>query len=214
MCWFALRTFTGLSQYPVFKVQAAADFPRILRFCPLHAATSCFGGEEIHYSFTSTVSTTRRNIFPTDSLSTRNARFRRCKNASQSFRKALAAQHVCRVTAASMLLCERLRTAFRFQHALRSQSAPAVRQRRIPPTGPLRNTTCEASCRYPERGPRTHPIRAHRAAEMVGSATAIRQQSLERQDARSDASPPEPDDLQPAYARSYIRLHRAPPRRP
>jgi len=36
--WFAMRTFTGLSQYPVFKVQAAADSLHILRFCPLRAA--------------------------------------------------------------------------------------------------------------------------------------------------------------------------------
>ena len=38
LVWFALRTFTGLSQYPVFKVQAAADSLHILRFCPLRAA--------------------------------------------------------------------------------------------------------------------------------------------------------------------------------
>ena len=37
LVWFALRTFTGLSQYPVFKVQAAADSLHILRFCPLRA---------------------------------------------------------------------------------------------------------------------------------------------------------------------------------
>jgi hypothetical protein len=47
--WFAMRTFTGLSQYPVFKVQAAADFPHTLRFSPLRTASRCFGGEEIHY---------------------------------------------------------------------------------------------------------------------------------------------------------------------
>jgi hypothetical protein len=42
------------------------------------------------------------------------------RNASRSFRKAFAAQHVDRVSAASLLLCDRLRAAFRFQHALRS----------------------------------------------------------------------------------------------
>jgi hypothetical protein len=43
-------------------------------------------------------------------------------NASRSFRKAFAAQHVDRVPAACPLLCDRLRAAFRFQHALRSPS--------------------------------------------------------------------------------------------
>ena len=38
LCGSHMRTFTGLSQYPVFKVQAAADSLHILRFCPLRAA--------------------------------------------------------------------------------------------------------------------------------------------------------------------------------
>ena len=63
--WFAMRTFTGLSQYPVFKVQAAADWPHCLRFCPLLADRSCFGGEEIHYALASTVSTGSWNILST-----------------------------------------------------------------------------------------------------------------------------------------------------
>ena len=45
---------------------------------------------------------------------------RRTKNALRSSRKAPAGQHVGRVPAAGLLLCDRLRTAFRFQHALRS----------------------------------------------------------------------------------------------
>jgi hypothetical protein len=48
--WFALRTFTGLSQYPVFKVQAAADSLHILRFYPLRTAHLAFGGKEIQYA--------------------------------------------------------------------------------------------------------------------------------------------------------------------
>jgi hypothetical protein len=32
--WFAMRTYWLVSQYPVFKVQAAADSLHILRFCP------------------------------------------------------------------------------------------------------------------------------------------------------------------------------------
>jgi hypothetical protein len=48
------------------------------------------------------------------------SQMRDSKSASRSSRKALAGQHVNRVTAASRLLCDRLRTAFRFQHALRS----------------------------------------------------------------------------------------------
>jgi hypothetical protein len=61
-----MRTFTGLSQYPVFKVQAAADFLHILRFCPLRTARVVFGGKEVHYAFASTVSTASRNFFPTN----------------------------------------------------------------------------------------------------------------------------------------------------
>ena len=41
LMWFALRTYTGLSQYPVFKVQAAADMVLVLRFHPPHAAVLC-----------------------------------------------------------------------------------------------------------------------------------------------------------------------------
>lgn len=44
------------------------------------------------------------------------------KNALRLFRKALAGQHVGRVAAALRLLCDRFRTAFCFQHALRSRS--------------------------------------------------------------------------------------------
>ena len=42
------------------------------------------------------------------------------RNALRVIRKASAAQHVGRVAAAFSLLCDRLRTAFCFQHALRS----------------------------------------------------------------------------------------------
>jgi hypothetical protein len=41
-------SFLGLSQYPVFKVQAAADSPITLRFHPPRAARNVLGGEEIH----------------------------------------------------------------------------------------------------------------------------------------------------------------------
>ncbi len=48
------------------------------------------------------------------------SQIRESKSASRSSRKASTGQHVGRVTAAPLLLCDRLRTAFRFQHALRS----------------------------------------------------------------------------------------------
>jgi len=57
-----MRTFTGLSQYPVFKVQAAADSLHILRFCPLHAACLAFGGKEIHYALAVRLSTDSLNF--------------------------------------------------------------------------------------------------------------------------------------------------------
>lgn len=120
LMWFALRTYTGLSQYPVFKVQAAADFPHILRFCPLRAAECCFGGEEVHYAFASTVSTASRNFSRPHCGRGSGAQSWGTKDASRLSRKAFAGQHVGRVLAASLLLCDRLRTAFRFQHALRS----------------------------------------------------------------------------------------------
>ena len=122
LVWFALRTFTGLSQYPVFKVQAAADFPHTLRFCPLRAASCCFGGEEIHYAFASTVSTARQNICRARFGSLFLQPIGKSKTPPDLIRKALAGQHVGRVPAASWLLCDRLRTAFCFQHALRSRS--------------------------------------------------------------------------------------------
>lgn len=56
---------TGLSQYPVFKVQAAADCQPILRFCPQLAAELPFGGKEIHYPLASYVSTGFREFFLT-----------------------------------------------------------------------------------------------------------------------------------------------------
>ena len=111
---------TGLSQYPVFKVQAAADLPCVLRFCPLRATVCCFGGEEVHYAFASTVSTASRNFSRPCCSRGSCAQSSETNNASRLSRKALAGQHVYRVLAASVLLCDRLRTAFRFQHALRS----------------------------------------------------------------------------------------------
>ena len=48
---------TGLSQYPVFKVQAAADSLHILRFCPPLTARRAFGGKEIQYAVADRLST-------------------------------------------------------------------------------------------------------------------------------------------------------------
>jgi hypothetical protein len=92
-----MRTFTGLSQYSVFKVQAAADFPFVLRFCPLHAACVVFGGKEVHYAFALTVSTTSRNFLPTTFWPVFQGPIGENNNASRSFRKAFARQHVNRV---------------------------------------------------------------------------------------------------------------------
>lgn len=49
--------FLGLSQYPVFKVQAASDSSHYLRFLPTLPAEIAFGGEEIHYVVSIGVST-------------------------------------------------------------------------------------------------------------------------------------------------------------
>jgi|GEM_PF-4526387 len=55
--WFAIANLTGLSQYPVFKVQARQEphtscgFPAVVRRPNL-------GGEEVLYSFPRPVSTT------------------------------------------------------------------------------------------------------------------------------------------------------------
>ena len=54
---------TGLSQYPVFKVQTAADSLHILRFCPPPAIRFVFGGKEIHYALASAVSTGFLEVF-------------------------------------------------------------------------------------------------------------------------------------------------------
>jgi len=56
---------TGLSQYPVFKVQTAADSLHILRFYPPRAIRFVFGGKEIHYATTSVVSTGFLEVFST-----------------------------------------------------------------------------------------------------------------------------------------------------
>jgi hypothetical protein len=48
---------TGLSQYPVFKVQTAADSLHILRFCPPLTSRFVFSGKEIPYALASVVST-------------------------------------------------------------------------------------------------------------------------------------------------------------
>ncbi len=55
---------TGLSQYPVFKVQAAADSLHVLRFCPPLTAQRPFGGKEIHYALAFVVSTGSFDLFP------------------------------------------------------------------------------------------------------------------------------------------------------
>jgi hypothetical protein len=54
---------TGLSQYPVFKVQTAADSLHILRFYPPRAIRFVFGGKEIHYALASAVSTGFLEVF-------------------------------------------------------------------------------------------------------------------------------------------------------
>ena len=54
---------TGLSQYPVFKVQTAADSLHILRFYPPRAVRFVFGGKEIHYALTFAVSTGFSEVF-------------------------------------------------------------------------------------------------------------------------------------------------------
>lgn len=118
--WFAMRTFTGLSQYPVFKVQAAADFPHILRFCPLLAAVCCFGGEEVHYAFASTVSTASQNFLPANSRPEFHRPTGETKNAPDRLGGRSQDSMSTAPSRASLLLCDRFRTAFRFQHALRS----------------------------------------------------------------------------------------------
>ena len=54
---------TGLSQYPVFKVQTAADSLHILRFYPPRAVRFVFGGKEIHYALAFAVSTGFLEVF-------------------------------------------------------------------------------------------------------------------------------------------------------
>jgi hypothetical protein len=120
MCWFAMRTFTGLSQYPVFKVQAAADSLHILRFCPLRAACVVFSGKEVHYAFAVTVSTTCQNFFPTTLRPGFQGPIGATKAPPDHFGRRT---HDSMSTASTRLLeclCDRLRAAFRFQHALRS----------------------------------------------------------------------------------------------
>ena len=77
---------TGLSQYPVFKVQAAADSLHVLRFCPPLTAQRPFGGKEIHYALASVVSTGSFDLFPEASSRTLNTAWR-SENASRPYSK-------------------------------------------------------------------------------------------------------------------------------
>ena len=65
LMWFALRTYTGLSQYPVFKVQAAANDVFHPTFSPAECRCVVFGGKEVRYRFCLAVSTTSWNILST-----------------------------------------------------------------------------------------------------------------------------------------------------
>lgn len=118
-----MRTFTGLSQYPVFKVQAAADSLLILRFCPLLATLVRSAARR--YITQSRLPCQRVLGTFFGSLSIRFLRpLGENQSALRAVRRALTRQHVGRVYAVSGLLCEHLRSAIRFQHALRSLVLP------------------------------------------------------------------------------------------
>ena len=95
--WFALRTSTGLSQYPVFKVQAAADSLHILRFCPLRAACLAFGGKEIQYALALRLSTGCLKFFraPREATSGVGSWRQRTPPESTGRRQSVAAPHRC-----------------------------------------------------------------------------------------------------------------------
>ena len=78
----------GLSQYPVFKVQAAADSLHILRFCPLRTACVVFGGKEIQYALALRLSTGCLKFFASTSRGDFRRRILETTNASRTHRKA------------------------------------------------------------------------------------------------------------------------------
>ena len=119
-------SFLAVSQYPVFKVQAAADSLHILRFCPPLAARTCFGGEEIHYSFPLTVSTSCPKFFR-DFLSPLRPAFPGNENAPRfglGRRSETAFVRLQRRLGSSPM--DRLPAALDYQHALRSPSRCGV----------------------------------------------------------------------------------------
>ena len=87
----------GLSQYPVFKVQAAADSLHILRFCPLRAACLAFGGKEIQYALALRLSTGCLKFFraPREATSGVGSRKQRTPPGSTGRRQSVAAPHTC-----------------------------------------------------------------------------------------------------------------------
>ena len=95
-CVVRIANLTGLSQYPVFKVQAAADSLHILRFCPPLTARRAFGGKEIQYAVADGLSTGSLDFFwhrrsgqTTNSEGTKNASPVRAGGASIIFTASL-----------------------------------------------------------------------------------------------------------------------------
>ena len=204
--WFALRTLTGLSQYPVFKVQAAADNPHILRFSPLRAAQLAFGARK-HITHSPLPC---QQVFATYLRSPSNLGSPPSRRCEERLPTSLGGAHKAayrpQVRGCHAALCDRLHAAFRFQHALRSPvvsgGAARVLYHRM---HAVRKGAFAANRYYPRYA---HHTRRHDSTSANGASplpTGSGTPRAERSDGRIGACLPVQDAPRPRYARGCTR---------
>jgi hypothetical protein len=157
-CVVRYANLIGLSQYPVFKVQAAADSLHILRFCPLRAACLAFGGKEIQYALAVRLSTGCLKFFPPPERRPPERGLRETRTPPGTHRKA-SERHRTASLRWPVSLWFRLPIPLTgFQHTLQCLSRlSAARCRTVPAPARWCKGSAQVRCTYPRirlSGPR------------------------------------------------------------